>query len=199
MISVLTASLALTLLSAERPVSVWTEPLATVGLLGLSVRTTQFWVYVPVGLNFFIGELELQAEVTLSYQHVATGGDGPEYETWSGLGSLGTVFRPHQGNAFDGLFLSPKIYLESGRTTNVTNLPGQFDAPYTFWNVQGGLDAGYRWVFGHFELALVAGAGVGYGAMPGVINSFMGFTWHRPTEQLVVSVNLNLMRVGVRF
>lgn len=199
MISMLSATLALTLASAERPVSVWTEPFSTVALVGVSLRTGQQWFYVPVGVGFFIGDVELQVEATLSYQNVASGGDGPEYETWAGMGSLGAIFHRRQGDAFDGFFISPKVYVEAGHTTNTSNLPGQFTAPYSFWNVQAAVDGGYRWVFGHFEMSVVAGAGAGYGLMPTMLNTWMSFEGGLPKKQFVMSVNLNLLRLGFRF
>lgn len=181
---------------AARPVTLWTEPLGPITGAVVSVAFNSRAIYLPVGVNFSIDTLEFAAELSVIEVRYLESDYTPYMEQLSAMAAFGPVLHTHKGTWFDGFFVQPKVQVQFGRTLFWP--PTRLD-----WlgSAQLAVDVGYQLQRGHFYAAFIIGGGVGYGAAPYLVNEAMGAIWviRSSSPRLVVSLNLNLVRLGYTF
>lgn len=182
-------------------VALWAEPLypvvANVADLGISVR-----LGLPVGVSFPLGPVDFMATGWV-YSSALDEGDVKTFELGAWL-ALGPVI--HTGaERLGGFFVSPRVtagYFKMSYKVG-PDIPVFLFTKGERFELLVGADFGWQHTFGSLYLGFVVGASVGFGT-----NRTLGvwsppvfpFGFNRnPKDDLIVSLNFSLVRIGVAF
>jgi len=197
--------------AADAPAfAAWVQPLGTLaaGADSLALGRSRA-LYLPIGFSVAPPPLPFELAFELTFAAGEERIPNASRTVFGGLASAGPVFRLFSPRRLSGFFVAPKIWASYLQHEAIAPLGFEIFQSGTTAELGAGLDLGYQLSVGRLYGAVVVGAGAGVafggGAPLGSIYAFDALFsgWSDPQganqPALFLSLNLNLVRLGVAF